>query len=145
MRDPPSPALFEFESRDSLAQFSVWLLPVVGGGTLSILLWQFGGLPAVIATALVCISLVAGLRASIAVYPNRVEIVRKWFFLPYKKYSGQLIEDVSYGGDWGLDEGAIGVVVRLDGRDIHIGTAKNMHYLHDAISRVAYSGRSIEA
>jgi hypothetical protein len=114
------------------------MLPIAGGGILALLFWQFGGVLAIAVATLFPVLLVAGLRASIAVYPSRVEIVRKWFFVPYRRYTGRSIEDVSFGGDYGLDDGAIGVVVRLDGREVHLGTSKNMHYLHEALTRVAY-------
>ena len=33
----------------------------------------------------------------------------------------------------GRPEGALGVVVKLDGREIHIGSGKTMHYLYSAL------------
>jgi hypothetical protein len=42
---------------------------------------------------------------------------------------------VWYGGDWGLEEGASGVVVRLGVRrgEDHIGSAKTMRTQYDAL------------
>ena len=124
---------FEFESADSLAQFSVWILPIAGGGILIELAREFLGWWAVLLVIAICASLVAGLRSSIAVCPGQVTVVRKWFFIPYKKYSAEFIEDISFGGDYGLEEGAMCVVVRMGGKEVHIGNSKNMHFLHETL------------
>jgi hypothetical protein len=139
---PDSPPLFHFESSDSLAQFSVWIVPVAGGGALPIVLASLGFLTwgTAAALAMLTLVLVAGLRSSIVVYPDEVKIVKKWCFLPYQVHRGEKIEDVSFGGDWGLEEGAIGVVVKIDGKEIHIGTSKNMRYLYEALTHVASTG-----
>src|SRR4051812_31239622 len=125
MKSPAPPPLFEFESSDSLAQFMVWIVPVAGGGAVSAVAWNLGGFKAVFAIVVACVVLVLGLRSAISVYPGQVRVVRKWFFLPYKTYSAPSIEDISFGGDYGLEEGAIGVVVRMGGKDVHLGTSKN--------------------
>jgi len=134
---------FQFESPDSLAQFSVWMIPTAGGGIVSIFAWDWGGWKIAAAVALVFLLLIIGLRTSITVRADQVKVVRKWFFVPYRTYTSPWIEDVSFGGDWGLDDGAIGVVVRMNGQDIHIGTAKNMHYLYESLCEVAYTGRQL--
>lgn len=133
--------LFSFESSDSLAQFMVWIVPVAGGGIVGLIAFQLGHFKAVAALAIACLLLIVGLRSSIVVYPKQVRVVRKWFFIPYKTYTAEHIEDISYGGDWGLEDGAFGVVVKMGGKEVHIGTSKNMRFLHDALSKVAYSGR----
>jgi hypothetical protein len=76
------------------------------------------------------LAIIIGLRASIVVRPSRVVITRKWFFIPYWRRTGRVIEDVWFGGDWGEPEGASGVVVKLKGKEIHIGSPKTMHYLY---------------
>ena len=140
MKPVPAPPLFEFESGDSLARFSVWMVPVAGGGAASAIAWNLGGIRVLAAMAVVCILLVLGLRSSISVRSEQVTVTRKWFFIPYKTYRAPSIEDVSYGGDYGLEEGAVGVVVRMGGKEVHLGTAKNMRFLYEALSQVAYSG-----
>jgi len=126
--------LFEFESSDSLEQLSVGIAATfaVGGGV-GLLALQFGGWRGLFAVLVVCVLLVGGLRTKISILPTRVLVTRKWFFVPYVRYEAESIEDVYYGGDYGLDEGAIGVVVEMGGRKIHFGTSKNMRYLHDAL------------
>lgn len=125
--------LFAFESGDSLAQFNVWIVPVAGGGVVAGLLFQYGEWPAVLACFLACSALVLGLRASIDVTMSEVIIVRRWFFLSCKTHRAAEIEDVWFGGDYGLEEGAIGVAVQLAGKEVHIGTRKNKRQLHDAL------------
>ncbi|WUR11196.1 hypothetical protein E7V67_015900 [[Empedobacter] haloabium] len=125
--------MFAFESADSLAQFTVWLIPFAGGGIVSILAGQWAGWKLLAALALICLLLIGGLRSSIQVFPDHVEVVRKWFFVPYKTYRSCFIEDVAFGGDWGLEEGAMGIVVRMSGQEIHLGTSKNMRYLYESL------------
>lgn len=137
---PRSPVLFEFESSDSLAQFLVWMAPLAGGGTIAVIGFDVGGMKAIAAVVAACLLLVVGLRSSITVHLECVVIKRKWFFIPYIKHTASCIEEVSFGGDYGLDEGAIGVVVTMGGREFHLGTSKNMHYLHEALTQVTYSG-----
>jgi hypothetical protein len=135
--------LFQFESADSLAQFSIWMIPAAGGGIVSTIAWNWGGWNLVAVLVLVCLPLILGLRSSITVNADQVKVVRKWFFVPYRSYTAPCIEDVSFGGDWGLDEGAMGVVIRLKGQEIHLGTSKNMHYLYESLCEVAYTGRPL--
>jgi hypothetical protein len=131
--------LFEHESSDSVAQFTVWIVPVWGAGLFGIWTWDFGGASAVIFIAVVCLVLALGLRSSISVFPEQVKIVRKWFFLPYRIHRAPGIEDVWFGGDYGLAEGAVGIVVSMGGEEVHIGTSKNMHFLYEALSPFAKS------
>lgn len=142
MNSPAAPT-FQFESSDSLAQFSVWLFPFAGGGVLSIFLWQFGGWTALAGVMAACLFLIVGLRSSISVYPDRVKITRKWFFLPYRTYTASSIDAVSFGGDYGLEEGAICVVVEMAGREIALGTSKNMRYIYDSLDSITGKGRAV--
>lgn len=139
----PQP-LFEFESADALAQFLVWMTPLVGGGVIAAISLDLAGWRALAVIAMVCLAIALGLRSRISVYSGRVVVQRTWFFLSYRTYEAAAIDDVSYGGDWGLEEGAIGVVVSMGGREIHLGTSKNMRFLHDELTRVAYSGKGHE-
>ena len=127
-------ATFAFSAQDSLAQFMVWLL-VLGAGTLPLPLiaWWFGGTAAAIASILTALAVLIGLRTSIVVTPSQVVITRRWFFIPYWRYTGPAIEDAWFGGDWGEAEGASGVVVQLNGKEIHIGSRKTMHHLHASL------------
>jgi hypothetical protein len=124
---------YTFESSDSLAQFTIWIIPVGGGGVVGMLFFAVGGWTSLFAGLIVGAVLIIGLRASISVTDTEAVIVKKWFFIPYRTYRAAEIEDVWFGGDWGFEEGAMGLVVKLAGKEIHVGTGKNMHELHDAL------------
>jgi hypothetical protein len=132
--------VFEFESSDALAQFLIWMAPIAGGGVIAVAVWGAGGVSALLAMGAVCAALVAGLRSSIKVRTDRVTIRRKWFFVPYKTHTAPFIEHVCFAGDYGLEEGAMGVVVTMGGRSHHLGTSRNMRYLHDALTQAARRG-----
>jgi hypothetical protein len=141
MKPPP---LFAFESRDALAQFIVFLAPLLGGGMIIMIVFDFGGIRAALVAAVIAAVLGVGLRSSILVTSDEVKIVRKWFFVPYWIHTGAEIQDVWYGGDWGMPKGAMGVVVKLEDKEVHIGTSKNMHDLHNTLYKfsVAYRGKA---
>ena len=120
------------------------MTPLVGGGVIAVLALDLGGWRALAVIALACLAVVLGLRSRISVYSGRVVVQRTWFSVPYRTYEAPTLDDVSYGGDWGLEEGAMGVVVSMGGREVHLGTSKNMRFLHDELTRVAYSGRGHE-
>lgn len=144
MKPSASPPLFQFESADALARVLVLFTPLVGGGVVAVLALDFGGWRAIAGVAFACLIVASGLRSKISVSSDQVIIQRKWFFIPYRTYEAGAIEDVSYGGDWGMEEGAVGVVVSMGGREVHLGTPKTMRYLHEALTQVAYSGRQHE-
>ncbi len=125
---------FQFSGRDSQSQFLVFLI-VMGAGALPLplLISGFGFKDAAISSVVFAVLVTIGLRASIVVSTAGVVITRSWFFVPYRWYTGAEIEDVWFGGDWGLPDGASGLVVKLDGREIHIGSAKTMHSLYEAL------------
>ncbi|MCA9179462.1 MAG: hypothetical protein KDB14_33635 [Planctomycetales bacterium] len=129
---------FRCSGRDTMPQFTVFLL-VFGGGCIPIPFMVYDGFGFYAVAALFAFSaLVAvGMRFSIAVDVDRVVLRRTWFGIPYWTRAGRRIEDVYYGGDWGEAEGASGVVVVLDGgREFHIGSAKSMRHLHEALGRL---------
>jgi MFS family permease len=128
-------ATFTFTGRDSLSQFIASLVLILGAGCIPIPLfvWWAGGMTAATTYILAALAVVIGLRSSIVVTPSLVFITRSWFPIPYWRYSGHAIQDVCYGGDWGDPEGACGVVIKLDGQEIHIGSAKTMHHLHASL------------
>jgi len=127
-------ATFRFTGQDSLSQLMVWLL-ILGFGCLPlpVVVWHFGGMRAAVVSILVALAVLIGLRATIVVTSSRVVVTRSWFFIQYWRYSGRAIEDVWFGGDWGLPEGASGVVVKLNGKEIHMGSRKTMHHLHASL------------
>jgi hypothetical protein len=131
-----SDILFEFESSDSIAQFCIWIIPFVGGG-LIMLPFSIWGYIGIIITLIVVLVIVIGLRASIVIHEGKVVVRKTCFFITYKYYEADCVEDIWFGGDWGFEEGAMGVVVTLNGKDVHIGTSKNMRYLFDNIKPFA--------
>lgn len=136
---------YSFESSDSLARFGAWVvhIHIVGFGALAI--FGVGGWPAVAAVLLLCGLHIAGLRASVTVGDEGVVIVKKWLFIPYKIHRAAEIADVWYGGDWGLEEGAMCVVVKLGDEEICIGTSQNMGELYCGLSPHAASNRRVTA
>jgi hypothetical protein len=129
-----SESTFYFSGQDSLSQFMLWIL-VLGAGffPLPFLVWWFGGKTAAITSVAIALVVLVGFRASIAVSPSGVVVTKSWFFVPYWRFKGPAIEDVWFGGDWGEPEGASGVVVKIRGKEIHVGSRKSMHQLHAAL------------
>jgi hypothetical protein len=127
-------ATYCFESRDSLAQFGAWLLHAHLAVFVPLVALELTGWQGVVAWLLLAAGHIAGLRGSIRVTPGQVVIVKKWFFLPYKSHRAARIDDVWFGGDWGLEEGAICVVVELGGQEVTLGTSRNMHDLYADLS-----------
>jgi hypothetical protein len=130
---------FTFTGRDSLSQFMVGFVLILGGGfpLLPFFVWQAGGMTGTALSIVAALAVIVGLRNSIVVTPSLVVITRSWFFVPYWRHTGPAIQDVSYGGDWGDPEGACGIVVKLDGQEIHIGSARTMHHLCASLWRLA--------
>lgn len=126
---------FHFAGRDSLSQFTIFLV-MLGAGVLPfpVLVWAYTGMTAAIVSVAVAGAVALGLRASITVSSSSVVITKMWFFIPYRRYAGPFMEDVCFGGDWGEPEGASGVVVTINGKEVHIGTPKSMHHLHESLS-----------
>lgn len=77
--------------------------------------------------------LIPGLRSSIPVGDAETVIAKRWFFLPYYWCRGPYIEDVWYGGDWGFEDDAMGVVVKLGGKEVHLGSSDSMRHLHESL------------
>jgi hypothetical protein len=142
MNQPP---VFAFESRDALAQYLIWLAPLLGGGVVVALLLDFGGVRTVVAAVSAATVVAIGLRSSISVTQDEVKIVRKWFFVPYWSYKASEIQDVWYGGDWGDAHGAMGVMVKLGSKEVHIGTSKNIRELHNALFRLSARCKEMNA
>lgn len=124
---------YYFESSDSMAQFAVWLPLLFFGVPLMFIVFEFVTIFQFLCVSLLIILTVIGLRASIKVSSDQVSIEKKWFFVTYKRYDSTTLDDVWFGGDWGLPEGASCVVVKLGLKEITLGTSKNMKQLHDEL------------
>jgi hypothetical protein len=123
-------ATFRYSGQDSLSQFMVW---IVLFSELPFYVWRFAGRTAAALAVLMTLVVIMGLRASIVATSSQVVITKSWFFIPYWRYTGRVIEGVWFGGDWGEPEGASGVVVKLDGKKVHVGSRKTMHYLYTSL------------
>lgn len=130
--------LYRFDGSDSLARFGVFvILTGAGAGPIVFVLFNFVFKTDWITTIawVLGISTVifVGLRSSIVVTNQRTTITKKWLFIPYWRCSAAEIEDVWYGGDWGDDTDALGIVVKLGKKEVDIGSRKTMHELYRAL------------
>jgi hypothetical protein len=82
-----------------------------------------------------------GMRFSITVTPRMIRVTKKWLFIPYWSARSSQIHDVWYSGDWGLPDGALGVVLDLDRTQVHIGSSRTMRLLFDALRPISVEGR----
>ncbi len=112
----------------------------LGGGGIPPLWFAYkaGGWGSAGLCLLVIAGLLVGLRASIVVSSKRVVITKKWFLLPYRRYTSPFIVDVFYSGGWDEPEGASGVAVKLPDREVVVGSGRSMHYLHSSLQRYAH-------
>jgi hypothetical protein len=141
--------LFTHTARDSVAMF--WLVFIIffPGGTvlgppfmsLRVFLISLG------AYLIVC----SGLSCKITVGPSHVRFTRRLFWVPYWVVSGSEITSVSYDSDWDEEETASGVVVGIDGKEVHIGAGKRKVelytglFLHSAVYRAMQSNLQFKA
>jgi hypothetical protein len=126
---------YQFSGPDSLARFVIGFVGWLGGGTFPppLIAWWIWGWPGALAWSAGILLVVAGLRASIVFTPAETVVTRRWFLVPYWRHRAAQIDDVWFGGDWGLDDGAMGVVVLLAGKEVHLGSASTMHGLYAAL------------
>jgi hypothetical protein len=124
---------FRFTGRDSLAQFTVSFV-ALGGGALPLpfLIWFECSTSAAWIWVLATAGVAIGLRNRVVLAAHQVTVTRLWCFVPYRRHMGRTIEDVFWGGDWGLEEGAMGVVVVLDGKELHVGSRATAQLLYCA-------------
>jgi hypothetical protein len=87
------------------------------------------------------VALALGLRVTIRVAPGTIHITKKWLFIPYWRVRSTQIHDVWYGGDWGLPEGAVGVVLALDRTEVHVGSSRTKRLLFDSLRPLSVAGR----
>jgi hypothetical protein len=124
-----------FSGPDAGARLQAGIL-FLGAGALPlpVLIYPLAGWYGVAVSAVFAVLVVAGLRAEILVSPGEVVITRRWLFVPYRRHRAPGIDDVWYGGDWGEPEGALGVVVRLGRKEVHLGSPGTMHALYRALA-----------
>lgn len=126
-----------FSGPDAGARFQAGIL-FLGAGALPlplpVLIYPLAGWYGVAVSVVVAVLVVAGLRAEILVSPGEIVITRRWLLVPYRRHRAPRIDDVWYGGDWGEPEGALGVVVRLGNKEVHLGSPRAMHALHQTLT-----------
>jgi hypothetical protein len=99
-------------------------------------------------TAYVVVGL--GLDCKITVGPTHVRFARRIYWLPYYVVNGTEITSVSYDSDWDEERTASGVVVEINGKEIHIGAGKRKTELYNglfknsAVYRVAQSPQELK-
>lgn len=123
---------FEFDGPDALNR-------VVGGFVVGIVAGQaiLLGVPAAWWVPLAGIGAiaVAGLRAGVSVTHDRIVVTKSCWRWVYARYAATHVRDVTYGGDWGLTEGSLGVVVDLGDVEVHVGSPGTQAALYEALSR----------
>lgn len=88
------------------------------------------------------VALALGMRFTITVTSGTVRVTKKWLFIPYWSARSSQIHDVWYGGDWGLPDGALGVVVDLDRTEVHVGSSRTMKALFNALRPLSVAARA---
>jgi len=124
---------FSFNTGDSSSVVTVCLLPFVAAGILSFILFDKIGIEGLFLVIALMGLLAIGLKSSIKVDENQVVIQKKWFVIPYKTYKGKKIESVFYSGNYGEEEDAFSIVLKLNGQEITMGTKKDLRYLYDSL------------
>ena len=122
--------LYEFRGADFLAQCIAVASPLVGAGFIAPGLYGWLGWGGSLGVLMALLALAVGLSAEIVVTVDETAIVKRWFGLPYRRYCAPFISRVEYGGDWGLPNGATGVVVHVGDRKVHIGAPWSMRQIH---------------
>ena len=125
--------LFSFKARDGVAMFWIFFLVFIpGGATLGP---PFMNVDAFLICSTVYVVLAFGLDCKITVTSDGVRFVRRLYWMPFYARSGRAITSVSYDSDWDEEESASGVVVEIDGREIHIGVGKRKTELYLGLFR----------
>jgi len=141
--EPTDETLFSFKARDGVAMF--WILFIVfipGGATFGP---PFMSVEAFLICTTVYAALAFGLDCKITVTPEEVQFVRRLYWIPFYVRSGRMITSVSYDSDWDEEESASGVVVEIDGREIHIGAGKRKTELYVGLFRNSETYRRMQS
>jgi len=134
--------LFSFKARDGVAMFWIFFIVFIPGGTT--LGPPFMSVDAFLICAAVYAVLACGLDCKITVTADGVRFVRRLYWIPFYVRSGRAITSVSYDGDWDEDESASGVVVEIDGKEIHIGAGKRKTELYLGLFRNSEAYRKMQ-
>ena len=135
--------LFSFKARDGVAMFWIFFIGFVPGGVT--LGPPFMSLDAFLIWSAVYAALALGLDCTINVSPHRVRFMRRIYWIPYYVRSGRMITSVFYDSDWDEEDTASGVVVEIDGREVHIGAGKRKSELYLGLFRNSEMNRRMQA
>jgi hypothetical protein len=129
--------------RDGVAIFWIFFIVfTLGGVTLGP---AFMSVNAFLICAAAYAVLAFGLDCKITVAPGRVRFSRRLYWTPYYARSGRVISSVSYDSDWDDEHPASGVVVEIDGREIHIGAGKRKTELYMGLFRSSETYRRMQS
>jgi len=125
--------LFSFTARDGVAMFWIFFIVFIpSGATLGP---PFMSVDAFMICAAVYAVLAFGLDCKITVTSDGVRFARRLYRIPFYVRNGQAITAVSYDSDWDDEESASGVVVEIDGKEVHIGAGKRKTELYSGLFR----------
>jgi hypothetical protein len=115
-----------------MGRFGIWIF-LGQGAVLLVPVYQWGGWRPILGTIVLLLVLSAGLRSSIEVTEDRVTIWRTWFGIPFWRIQGAKIDSVYFDGDWGLDDDANGIVIKIGEKEYCFGSKKTMHFLERSL------------
>lgn len=140
------PEIFRFTGSDSLARFcalallfSAGVIPVIL--TVSSIGFHSDSLQDFLVISATTAAVTLGFRSTVVVTESRTTITKQWFGIPYWQWSAPVIDDVWFGGDWGEEDGALGVVVQLGKSEVHIGSRRTMRELHAALAPLSVASK----
>jgi hypothetical protein len=71
--------------------------------------------------------------------------MRRLYRIPFYVRSGDVINSVAYDSDWDDEETASGVVVEIDGKEVHIGAGKRKTELYLGLFRHSEAYRKLQS
>jgi hypothetical protein len=135
--------LFSFKVRDGVAMFWIFFVVFIPGGV------TLGPPFMNINTFFICAAIYAvlafGLDCKITVTSNGVHFVRRLYRIPFYVRSGDVINSVAYDSDWDEEETASGVVIEIDGKEVHIGARKRKTELYLGLFRHSEAYRKMQS
>jgi len=135
--------LFSFTARDGGAMFWIFFMVFIPGGA------TLGPPFMSIDTFLICAAIFAvvafGLDCKITVTSDGVRFVRRLYGIPFYVRNGDVITSVAYDSDWDDEETASGVVVEIDGKEVHIGAGKRKAELYSGLFRYSEVYRNMQS
>lgn len=135
--------LFSFKAKDGVAMFWIFFIVFIPGGVA--LGPPFMRLNSFLICAVGYAVFAFGLDCKITVRSGSVCFVRRLYRIPFYVRRGRLITSVSYDSDWDDEDSASGVVVGIDGKEIHIGAGKRKSELYAGLFKNSEIYRSMQS